>query len=73
MYACVLVDESNQSFEVLQSELTEGRLLGNMIGGDTVLRQALNIMSDRFWKQQEDTIQSFHDIVNQCEKNPVIE
>lgn len=58
---------------MLQSELIEGRLLGNMIGGDIVLRKALNMMSDRFWKQQEESLQSFLDTASQCEKNPVKE
>lgn len=71
LYACILVDEEKQSFEILKSELIEGRLLGNVRGGDIVLRKALNTLSDQFWKQQEEMIHSAFDIINLCMNKPV--
>ena len=71
LYACILIDEEKQSFEILKSELIEGRLLGNVRGGDIVLRKALNTLSDQYWKQQEEMIHLTSEIINLCKNNPV--
>ena len=73
LYACLLIDDEKQSFEILKSELIEGRLLGNVRGGDIVLRKALNTLSDQYWKQQEEMIHSTSEIINLCKNNPVCE
>lgn len=53
LYACILVDEVDQTFEIVQAELMNGRLLGNALGGDYILRQALNAMSTQFWTKEK--------------------
>lgn len=53
LYTCILFDKEDQSVEVLQSELTEGLRLGDAIGGDIILRSALNALSEQFWKREK--------------------
>lgn len=52
LFSCVLFSKPDQEFELLQSELVEGRQLGDCIGGDLTLRNSLNEMSERFWNKE---------------------
>lgn len=67
LFVCVLFSKPDQEFELLQSELVEGRLLGDCIGGDLTLRRSLNEMSERFWNKELSTRESCKKMEQVCQ------
>ena len=52
LYPCVLFSREKQSFSLLSAALREGSHLGDVLGGDCKLREALNRLSDMFLQRE---------------------